>query len=487
MNAGTRSRLAPREESSASAVPMAEFLKRRRQLMRMTGRDSIVIVGAAPERIRNNDAHYPYRQDSDFHYLTGFPEPEAVVVLIPGRAHGEHILFCRERDPERERWDGPRVGAEGAVAQYGFDDAFPIGDIDDILPGMIEGRTRVYYHFGRDTDFDLKLMGWVNRVRSLVRSGAQAPHEFVALGHLLHDMRLYKSRAELRVMRRAARITADAHVRAMRAVRPGMNEATIEAELLHEFRVQHAVAAYEPIVGGGANACVLHYRGNSAPLRDGDLLLVDAGAEFQCYASDVTRTFPVNGRYTPEQRAIYEVVLDAQLAAISAVRAGNSWIAPHEAALRWRVSRARARDGHDGRAGHLHRARRKARRREVAWHRRADRGRRRRDEGRSRGPDQRRAEGSRRNRANDGAVDQVVQRGFGRGICRASPFRAGGRSPAGWAPATASLRTVLGRPRRVDTCRPHLAPLLASRWRRRSSLRSPVVHRPPKRRSAVPR
>jgi Xaa-Pro aminopeptidase len=334
MNAGTRSRLAPREESSASAVPMAEFLKRRRQLMRMTGRDSIVIVGAAPERIRNNDAHYPYRQDSDFHYLTGFPEPEAVVVLIPGRAHGEHILFCRERDPERERWDGPRVGAEGAVAQYGFDDAFPIGDIDDILPGMIEGRTRVYYHFGRDTDFDLKLMGWVNRVRSLVRSGAQAPHEFVALGHLLHDMRLYKSRAELRVMRRAARITADAHVRAMRAVRPGMNEATIEAELLHEFRVQHAVAAYEPIVGGGANACVLHYRGNSAPLRDGDLLLVDAGAEFQCYASDVTRTFPVNGRYTPEQRAIYEVVLDAQLAAISAVRAGNSWIAPHEAALR---------------------------------------------------------------------------------------------------------------------------------------------------------
>lgn len=334
MNSGSRSGLATREESAASAVPRNEFLRRRKQLMRMTGRESIVIVAAAPERIRSNDAHYPYRQDSDFHYLTGFPEPEAVVALIPGRAHGEHILFCRERDPERERWDGPRAGAEGAVEQYGFDDAFPIGDIDDILPGMIEGRERVYYHFGRDTDFDLKLMGWVNRVRSLVRAGAKPPHEFVALGHLLHDMRLYKSRAELRVMRRAARITADAHVRAMRAVRPGMNEGAIEAEVLHEFRTQAAVAAYEPIVGGGANACVLHYRGNSAPLRDGDLLLLDAGAEYQCYAADVTRTFPVNGRYSPEQRAIYDVVLEAQLAAIDAARPGNSWIAPHDAALR---------------------------------------------------------------------------------------------------------------------------------------------------------
>ena len=204
--------------------------------MRMAGPDAIVIVAAAPERVRNNDAHYPYRQDSDFHYLTGFGEPDAVLALVPGRKPAEAILFCRERDRERERWDGPRAGTEGAVGAFGMDDAFPIDDIDEILPGLIEGRARVYYHFGRDTDFDLKLIGWVNRVRALVRQGARSPHEFVALSHLLHDLRLYKSRGELRLMRKAARIAADAHVRAMRATRPGMNEHAVEAELLHAFR-----------------------------------------------------------------------------------------------------------------------------------------------------------------------------------------------------------------------------------------------------------
>ena len=300
----------------------------------MTGRDSIVIVPAAPERIRNNDAYYPYRQDSDFQYLTGFPEPDAVIALIPGRAHGEHILFCRERDPERELWDGPRIGTEGATRDLGIDDAFPIEDIDDILPGMIEGRERVHYHFGRDTEFDLKLIGWVNRVRSQVKQGARPPHEFVALGHLLHDMRLFKSRAELRVMQRAAKVSAIAHRRAMRAALPGRNEAEVEAELLHAFRSHHAVPAYEPIVGAGPNACVLHYRANNAPMKDGDLLLIDAGAEVDCYASDITRTFPVGGRYSPEQRAIYDVVLAAQHAAIGEIRPGNTWNAPHDAAVR---------------------------------------------------------------------------------------------------------------------------------------------------------
>ncbi len=290
-------------------IEAREFVRRRRQLMRMAGRDAIVIVPAAPERVRSNDSHYPYRQDSDFHYLGGFPEPDAVLALIPGREQGEMILFCRERDAERERWDGARIGTEGAVRDYGFDDAFPIDDIDDILPGMIEGRARVYYHFGRDPEFDLNLIGWVNRVRADVRKGAVPPHEFVALSHLLHDLRLYKSRSELRVMRKSAKIAASAHVRAMRATRPGMNEHEIEAELLHEFRRHGAVPSYEPIVGGGANACVLHYRANNAPLRDGDLLLIDAGAEFECYASDVTRTFPVNGRFSPEQRALYDIVL----------------------------------------------------------------------------------------------------------------------------------------------------------------------------------
>ncbi|HQW76622.1 MAG TPA: Xaa-Pro aminopeptidase [Dokdonella sp.] len=311
-----------------------EYVRRRKQLMRMAGRDAIVIVPSAAERLRNNDAHYAFRQDSDFHYLTGFGEPEAVLALVPGRAQGEVILFCRERDPAREQWDGHRAGQEGAVTDYAMDDAFPIEDIDDILPGLIEGRSRVYYHFGRDTDFDLMLMGWVNRVRSNIRQGAKPPHEFVALSHLLHDLRLYKSRGELRLMRKSAQIAAEAHRRAMRATRPGMNEHEVEAELLHTFRKHGAVPSYEPIVGGGANGCVLHYRANNSVLRDGDLLLIDAGAEYACYASDITRTFPVNGRYSPEQRAVYDIVLAAQLAAIEKVRAGQSFEAYHAAAVR---------------------------------------------------------------------------------------------------------------------------------------------------------
>jgi len=315
-------------------IDRKEFARRRKQLMRIVGNDGICIVPAAPERLRNNDSHYPYRQDSDFHYLTGFSEPEAVLALIPGREHGEAILFCRERDPEREAWDGARAGQEGAVSEFGMDDAFPIADIDDILPGMLEGRSRVYYHFGRDADFDVQLIGWVNRVRARIKQGARAPHEFVALGHILHDLRLFKTRDELRVMRRAAQIATAAHLRAMRATRPGMNEHEIEAELLHEFRRRGAVPSYEPIVGGGANGCVLHYRANNAPLKDGDLLLIDAGAEYDCYASDITRTFPVNGKFSPEQRALYDIVLASQKAAIEEVRPGKPFGAYHDAAVR---------------------------------------------------------------------------------------------------------------------------------------------------------
>lgn len=311
-----------------------EFKRRRRQLMRMADDDAIVIVPAAPERIRNNDSHYPYRQDSDFHYLTGFGEPEAVLVLIPGRSAGAEILFCRERDARREQWDGPRVGPDGAVEDYALDDAFPIEDVDEILPGMIEGRSRVYYHFGRDTEFDLRIMAWVNRVRGEVKQGARAPHEFVALSHLLHDLRLFKSPAELALMRRSADIAAEAHVRAMQTTRPGMHEYAVEAELLHSFRRHGAVASYEPIVGGGNNACVLHYRANNAVLNDGDLLLIDAGAEFESYASDITRTFPINGRFSAEQRALYDIVLAAQHTAIDQVRSGRPFNAYHDAAVR---------------------------------------------------------------------------------------------------------------------------------------------------------
>ncbi|MEO6065586.1 MAG: aminopeptidase P N-terminal domain-containing protein [Lysobacterales bacterium] len=314
-------------------IASPEFARRRAQLMRIAGNDSILIVPSAPERVRSNDSMYPYRQDSDFHYLCGFPEPHAVIALVPGRTAGAAILFCRERDADRERWDGPRAGPEGATRVHGFDDAFPIDDIDDILPGLIEGRRRVHYPLGRDPDFDARLLGWIKRVRADVKQGAQPPHELAELGHLLHEMRLFKSRAELALMRKAARISAAAHVRGARLARAGESETTVAAAILHEFHHAGAVAAYEPIVGGGANACVLHYRANRDPLRDGDLLLVDAGAELEGYASDISRTWPVGGRYSREQRALYEVVLAAQLAAIECVVAGAAWDFPHNAAV----------------------------------------------------------------------------------------------------------------------------------------------------------
>ncbi len=311
-----------------------EFARRRRQLARMIGSDGIAILPAAPEVRRNRDVHYPYRQDSDFYYVTGFAEPEAVAVLVPGRAQAEYVLFCRERDPLKETWDGKRAGPDGAVSTYGADDAFPIGDIDEILPGLLEHRERVYYAMGVQPDFDQRVLGWVASLRAGGQNGHQAPHEFVALDHVLHDMRLYKSRAEVSAMRKAARIAVGAHKRAMARTRPGLREFEIEAEYLHEFRCHGATPSYQPIVGGGNNGCVLHYVENDDTLVDGDLLLIDAGCEYDYYASDITRTFPVNGRFSPPQRAIYEVVLAAQRAAIDKVRVGNHWNEPHEAAVR---------------------------------------------------------------------------------------------------------------------------------------------------------
>ena len=316
------------------SISRQEFARRRRALMAEMEENSIAILPAAPERTRNRDVEHPYRQDSDFWYLSGFPEPEAVMALIPGREHGEFVLFCRERDRAMEIWNGYRAGPEGAVEKFGADDAFPINDIDEILPGLIEGRDRVYYDMGRDPEFDRQVMSWVNSIRARVRTGAHPPGEFLALTHVLHDLRLYKSAGELKVMRRAGEIAAAAHVRAMRAVRPGMFEYQLEAEYLHEFMQRGARSpAYPSIVGGGANGCILHYIDNSEKLRDGDLVLVDAGCEYHSYASDITRTFPVNGRFSREQQALYEVVLAAQYAAIEAVRPGNHWNAFHEASV----------------------------------------------------------------------------------------------------------------------------------------------------------
>ena len=311
-----------------------EFARRRKELMAMIGKDAIAIVPAAPERTRSRDTLYPYRQDSDFHYLCGFPEPEAVLVLIPRRAQGQFIVFCRERDRERETWDGYRAGPEGACEQYGADDAFPITDMDEILPGLLEGKSKVYSAIGKDKEFDQRLMEWVNSIRAKARTGAVPPGEFVDLDHLLHENRLFKKPAELKLMRKAAKISAEAHCRAMRASKPGLNEYQLQAEIEHTFAMEGAsFPAYTSIVGGGDNACILHYVENNQPLKDGDLVLIDAGCEYQHYAADITRTFPVNGRFSPEQKAIYELVLKAQLAGIEAARAGNHWDAPHQATV----------------------------------------------------------------------------------------------------------------------------------------------------------
>jgi Xaa-Pro aminopeptidase len=311
-----------------------EFTRRRRQLMRIMGRDSIAILPGAPVRRRNGDVDYHYRQDSDFQYLTGFDEPEAVAVLVPGRSQGEYVLFVRDRDPARETWDGARAGPEGAVAGYGADDSFPIDDIDDILPGLLERCARVYYTMGVHPDFDQRVIGWVNGLRAQAKHGLHTPQEFVALDHHLHEMRLFKTRAELDVMRRSARIAAGAHRRAMKTAAPGRTEYEVMAEILHEFHRQQADISYYPIVGSGPNACVLHYHANSRQMKDGDLLLIDAGCEFDYYASDITRTFPVSGRFSGPQRELYEVVLAAQRAAIERVRPGNHWNDPHDAAVK---------------------------------------------------------------------------------------------------------------------------------------------------------
>ena len=291
--------------------------------------NSIAIIPSALEQMRSRDTEHPFRQDSDFYYLSGF------IVLTPGRRHGQFMMFCRERDPGMELWHGFRAGPEGACEKFAADDAFPIGDIDDILPGLIEGRDRVYYSMGRSTQFDRQIMDWVNSIRSKESSGAVPPGEFTDLNHMVHDLRLVKSAAEQRLLRRAGEITARGHSRAMRFCRPGQNEYQLEAELTHEFASSGARhLAYPSIVGSGANACTLHYLDNNCVMRDGDLVLIDAGCELEYYASDVSRTFPVNGRFSREQRALYEVVLQAQLAAIAQIKPGNNWNQPHDASVR---------------------------------------------------------------------------------------------------------------------------------------------------------
>ncbi|MBI4988413.1 MAG: aminopeptidase P N-terminal domain-containing protein [Rhodocyclales bacterium] len=309
------------------------FVDRRVRLIRTMGR-GIAVIPTAPERVRNRDSHYPYRHDSYFYYLSGFGEPEAVVVLVAGD-NPQALLFCREKNADKEVWDGFRHGPEAAREVFGFDAAYPIGSFDEKLSELLAGQSVLHYSMGHDADWDDRLVAALNRVRADVRSGAHAPAEIRDVRVELDEMRLVKDAHEIADMRRAADISAAAHRRAMRAAAPGRFEYEIEAELAHEFRRCGAQApAYSPIVAGGANACILHYVGNSQPLRDGDLLLIDAGCEVDSYAADITRTFPVNGRFSPAQRDVYELVLAAQQAAIARIAPGNAWDAPHEAALR---------------------------------------------------------------------------------------------------------------------------------------------------------
>jgi Xaa-Pro aminopeptidase len=309
---------------------ISHHLERRRRLVQSMA-EGVALVPTAPERLRNRDTHFPYRFDSHFYYLTGFAEPDAALVLT---AQGRSILFCRERNEEREIWDGFRYGPEAARERFACDEAYPIAALDEKMVELLENQPALHYPVGADPEWDARAMRWLNAVRAKGRAGVAAPDRVQDVRGLIDNMRLVKDAQELGLMRRAARIAAAAHRRAMQAARPGRNEYEVEAELLYEFRRSGAqFPAYSPIVAGGANSCVLHYVFNNAPLRDGELLLIDAGCELDGYASDITRTFPVNGRFSPAQREVYDVVLAAQKAAMDKVRPGKAWNEPHEAAV----------------------------------------------------------------------------------------------------------------------------------------------------------
>ena len=310
-----------------------QFKKRRARLAKSL-ESGVVVLATSPERTRNADAHYDYRWDSGFYYLTGFREPEAVVVMVLGE-EPRSILFCREKNLEREIWDGFRHGPELAREHFGFDESYPYAELDQRMPDLLANREVLHTPVGSDPTWDLRVAGWLNAVRAKVRSGVTAPDQIRDVRAAVNDMRLFKDEHEVAVMRRAAQISSQAHARAMRFASPGMREYQVEAELIHEFLKNGArAAAYGSIVAAGANACVLHYRENSAELRKGELMLIDAGCELDSYASDITRTFPIAGRFSAVQRDVYELVLASQEAAIKAVKPGADFIDYHDAATR---------------------------------------------------------------------------------------------------------------------------------------------------------
>jgi len=313
-------------------MSVQEFSHRREQLLASMV-DGVAIIPTAPEAVRNRDNHYPYRFDSYFYYLTGFKEPESVLVLIAG-TKPKSILFCRDKNLERETWDGFRYGAKAAKHTFGFDEAYTIEQLDDVMPTLLANQAKLFFSLGVDKQWDAKVTGWLSDLREQGRMGVSAPDEMSDVRKLVDEMRLIKTPYELDMMRRSAHIAAGAHLRAMQKTKAGKFENEIEAEFLHEFYRKGAQApAYTSIVAGGEHACTLHYNANNAVLNDGDLLLIDAGCELDGYASDITRTFPVNGKFTAPQKDVYELVLAAQSAAIEQVNINNHWNAPHNAAL----------------------------------------------------------------------------------------------------------------------------------------------------------
>ncbi|QUY35733.1 Xaa-Pro aminopeptidase [Acinetobacter junii] len=317
-------------------LTQADFKQRRDDLAHKMGANSVAIIATRAEMYRNRDADYKYRADSSFYYLTGFAEPEAVAVLETF-AEGEmyrYSLFCRERNREMEIWNGYRAGVEGAVEIYGADEAFAIDLLDQEIIAKLLNKDRLYFRIGHQAEFDARVSQWIQKADAQQRRGSTSPAEVIQLDRLIDEMRLKKSAQEIELMQIASNISADAHTRAMQAVKPEMMEYALEAELNYIFGKNGCVPAYNSIVGGGENACILHYVENNKPLKDGDLVLIDAACEYEFYASDITRTFPVNGKFSPEQKALYNIVLDAQLAAIDATRIGNQYKYPHEVAVK---------------------------------------------------------------------------------------------------------------------------------------------------------
>ena len=318
-------------------LTQADFQERRDRLVEEMGPHSIAIIATSPVAMRNRDADYKFRADSSFFYLTGFAEPEAVAVIETFESIDEgytYNLFCRERDREMEIWNGYRAGVDGAVDDYEADEAYAIDLLDEEIIEKLLDKQKLFYRIGQQADFDARVAKWIAEANGESRRGTSAPAHVIQLDRILDEMRLHKSEQEIKLMQLASDISAEAHTRAMQTVHPGMMEYALEAEINYIFGKNGCVPSYNSIVGGGANGCILHYVENDKALKDGDLVLIDAACEYQLYASDITRTFPVNGKFSPEQKALYELVLKAQLAAINAVRVGNSYKEPHHVAVR---------------------------------------------------------------------------------------------------------------------------------------------------------